>query len=129
MGDLRQSRPRNTTSHRQFVVAVSSNDAEEITPDMWFQRLQELSNDSPERMMGLSIYVGRHHSDPETLAARTFIDALLAYHQGTPPERSTILDFFNYEELAIGEKTVHMYVPLFWYGRKNSLRFKWSINW
>jgi len=62
MGDLRQSRPRNTTSHRQFVVAVSSNDAEEIMLDMWFQRLQELSNDSPERMMGLSIYVGRHHS-------------------------------------------------------------------
>ena len=77
-------------------------------------RLRQLVPDYPsEEPMGMAIHIGAHHPDPETLAAQTFIDALMSYHQGSPPEHSTILSVFNYEELAIGRKLVHMYVFLF----------------
>ena len=105
------------TQHHQSTATTpsSSSDVEEIfSPDIWLMRLRQLIPDnSLEPLRGLTIHIGEHHPDPETLAAQTFLDALISYHQGTQPEQSAILCFFNYDELAIGDKTAHMYVLLF----------------
>jgi len=98
------------------VAAPPTSNANEISSldvRQWFQQLQRLLGDSPRQ--GLSISVGPPHSDPETIAAQTFIDVLLAYHlEGSLPEPSTFIDFFCYEDLAIGEKRVYLYVFSFY---------------
>ena len=92
---------------------MSSDDDDDIpSPDTWLLRLRQLP-DAPREMMGLTIHVRERVLDPELVAAQTLIDTLLSYHQGiAPPENSATRCFFNYEELAIGEKTAHMYVLL-----------------
>ena len=79
---------------------------------MWITRLRQLiPDDLPGGLIGLGIHVSERLPDPETLAAQTFLDALMSYHQGIQPEQSAILCFFDYNALAIGNKTAHMYVP------------------
>jgi hypothetical protein len=93
------------------MAALPSPDADDIfSPEIWIQRLRQLSS---MQMTGISIRVGEHHLDPDTLAAQTFLDALLSYHQGFSPECSMVLCCFNYDELAIGDKLAHMYVLFF----------------